>query len=69
MSRVAMSLVLYHFGNKDELVAAIVERGYRTLLDSMRSSRSRDAGRGVSRSGPDDFSTSGSARRRFRISD
>jgi AcrR family transcriptional regulator len=32
---VAMSVVLYHFGNKDELVSAIVERGYRTLLDSM----------------------------------
>lgn len=32
---VAMSVVLYHFGNKDELVTAIVERGYRTLLASM----------------------------------
>jgi AcrR family transcriptional regulator len=32
---VAMSVVLYHFGTKDELVNAIVERGYRTLLESM----------------------------------
>lgn len=32
---VAMSVVLYHFGNKDDLVAAVVERGYRTLLEVM----------------------------------
>lgn len=32
---VAMSVVLYHFGNKDELVAAIVDRAHRTLLTSM----------------------------------
>jgi AcrR family transcriptional regulator len=32
---VAMSVVLYHFGNKDDLVAAIVDRAYRTLLTSM----------------------------------
>ena len=32
---VAMSVVLYHFGNKDDLVAAIVDRSYRTLLASM----------------------------------
>jgi AcrR family transcriptional regulator len=30
-----MSVVLYHFGNKDDLVAAVVERGYRTLLEVM----------------------------------
>jgi len=32
---IAMSVVLYHFGNKDDLVAAVVERGYRTLLEVM----------------------------------
>jgi len=32
---VAMSVVLYHFGNKDDLVAAIVDRAYRTMLASM----------------------------------
>jgi AcrR family transcriptional regulator len=32
---VAMSVVLYHFGNKDDLVAAIVDRAYRSMLASM----------------------------------
>ncbi|OPX10308.1 TetR/AcrR family transcriptional regulator [Gordonia sp. i37] len=32
---VAMSVVLYHFGNKDELVAAVVSECYRTLLEAM----------------------------------
>ena len=32
---VAMSVVLYHFGNKDVLVAALVARGYDTLLAAM----------------------------------
>lgn len=32
---VAMSVVLYHFGNKDDLVAAVVSECYRTLLDVM----------------------------------
>ncbi|GAA4400753.1 TetR/AcrR family transcriptional regulator [Tsukamurella soli] len=32
---VAMSVVLYHFGNKDELVAAIVAELYRSLIEVM----------------------------------
>ena len=32
---VAMSVVLYHFGTKDELIAAVVSECYRTLLDAM----------------------------------
>ncbi|MFT4125431.1 MAG: TetR/AcrR family transcriptional regulator [Gordonia sp. (in: high G+C Gram-positive bacteria)] len=32
---VAMSVVLYHFGNKDELVAAVVSECYRSLLTMM----------------------------------
>lgn len=32
---VAMSVVLYHFGNKDDLVAAIVAELYRSLIDIM----------------------------------
>lgn len=33
---VAMSVVLYHFGNKDDLVAAIVAELYRSLIEIMR---------------------------------
>lgn len=32
---VAMSVVMYHFGNKDELVAAIVTELYRSLIEIM----------------------------------
>ncbi|WP_405163677.1 TetR family transcriptional regulator [Nocardia sp. NBC_01499] len=32
---VAMSVVLYHFGNKDELVAAIVAECYRSVIEIM----------------------------------
>ncbi|QIS13190.1 TetR family transcriptional regulator [Nocardia arthritidis] len=32
---VAMSVVLYHFGNKDELVAAIVTECYRSVIEIM----------------------------------
>lgn len=32
---VAMSVVLYHFANKDDLVAAVVAEGYRSALDLM----------------------------------
>ncbi|ETA05678.1 TetR family transcriptional regulator [Gordonia alkanivorans CGMCC 6845] len=32
---VAMSVVLYHFGHKDDLVAAIVSECYRTLIEVM----------------------------------
>jgi AcrR family transcriptional regulator len=32
---IAMSVVLYHFANKDDLVGAIVDRGYRSMLATM----------------------------------
>jgi AcrR family transcriptional regulator len=32
---IAMSVVLYHFANKDDLVGAIVDRGYRSMLTTM----------------------------------